>query len=198
VHILQTKGEWCEVEVPEQMVGYDKGHVLPYRGWMEKQYLQRAESCCCQKGGLVISPSTRKRVIETAASFLGRPYVWGGLGIPGFDCSGLVYESFKLGANLFLPRNSCDQCCVLHSFDPSTLVLPADLIFIAQEGKKVSHVLLLTGDGDELIEATPQDGAGVRHIRFKDRFAIPLHDVRDGMVSNGLEIFFRRCDAEGC
>ena len=38
---------------------------------------------------------TRKRFIQTAISYLGTPYIWGGDDPFGFDCSGLVVESLK-------------------------------------------------------------------------------------------------------
>ncbi|MEA1980721.1 MAG: NlpC/P60 family protein [candidate division Zixibacteria bacterium] len=38
---------------------------------------------------------TRKRFIQTACSYLGTPYIWGGDDPSGFDCSGLVVESLK-------------------------------------------------------------------------------------------------------
>lgn len=35
------------------------------------------------------------RILEDAVSHLGAPYVWGGTGRAGFDCSGLVYRVFN-------------------------------------------------------------------------------------------------------
>ena len=40
----------------------------------------------------------QKRIIGTAFSYIGYPYVWGGTGqgTPGFDCSGFVWRVYKL------------------------------------------------------------------------------------------------------
>jgi cell wall-associated NlpC family hydrolase len=44
------------------------------------------------------------RVVRTAMSMIGVPYVHGGAGSEGVDCSGLVYRVFKDTAGLNLPR----------------------------------------------------------------------------------------------
>jgi cell wall-associated NlpC family hydrolase len=40
----------------------------------------------------------QRRLLTTAASYIGFPYVWGGTGeeTPGFDCSGFVWRVFRL------------------------------------------------------------------------------------------------------
>lgn len=40
-------------------------------------------------------PTQAERVVEAVSSHIGARYVWGSTGPKGFDCSGLVYRSFK-------------------------------------------------------------------------------------------------------
>jgi cell wall-associated NlpC family hydrolase len=47
-------------------------------------------------------------VIGYARAQLGKPYVWGGTGPGGFDCSGLVMMAYR-AAGITLPRTSQQQ-----------------------------------------------------------------------------------------
>ena len=47
-------------------------------------------------------------VIETARSFQGTPYKYGGTTRLGMDCSGLLYESFA-AIDVNIPRSSNEQ-----------------------------------------------------------------------------------------
>ena len=86
-------------------------------------------------------------VTQTAIDAMGTPYVWGGTGANGFDCSGLIqYAYAKHG--ITLPRRSADQAKV-GLLVPRQLeqVLPGDILtFSANPGGPVSHVGLYIGE----------------------------------------------------
>ena len=69
-------------------------------------------------GGFVPAAQIRKRgdpladFVSTAERFLGVPYLWGGTGSFGVDCSGLVQRSLE-AAGLDCPRDSDMQECEL-------------------------------------------------------------------------------------
>jgi len=94
-------------------------------------------------------PPDPASIVETARSWKGVPYLWGGRTNTGCDCSGFVQAVFALhGINL--PRDSSQQAdpgVSASSFSPSDPeIRPADLIFFAPEGKGITHVAMSTGD----------------------------------------------------
>ena len=85
------------------------------------------------------------RVINTARSFTGTPYKWGGTTRAGMDCSGLVNISFQ-SAGVELPRTTNDLRKVGKSTDIYNLQ-PGDLVFFAMNKKKrrrITHVGIVT------------------------------------------------------
>jgi cell wall-associated NlpC family hydrolase len=92
-----------------------------------------------------------------AALQLGVPYVWGGTGPDGYDCSGLVQAAYR-AAGVSLPRVAQTQ------FDAGPAVtgtpLPGDLLFFGKSATSVTHVGIYVGAG-EMIDA-PQTGTVVR------------------------------------
>src|SRR5690606_8345279 len=48
------------------------------------------------------------KIVQTARSYVGTPYKWGGTSRAGLDCSGLLVVSFR-AAGLEIPRTSKDQ-----------------------------------------------------------------------------------------
>ena len=72
----------------------------------------------------------------------GKPYRWGGAGPNSFDCSGLVYSSYR-AVGVSLPRTSRAQSTVGYRV-PITNVRAGDLLFFYSP---VSHVGIYLGYG---------------------------------------------------
>ncbi len=85
------------------------------------------------------------RVTNTAMRYLGTPYVWGGAGPAGVDCSGLVYLVYAPYVP-HMPRTSYDQWTIGSPVDRGALV-PGDLVFFDAAGTGASHVGIYIGDG---------------------------------------------------
>ncbi|MHB8218764.1 MAG: C40 family peptidase [Acidimicrobiales bacterium] len=105
---------------------------------------------------LAAPPAT---ALAFAASQLGAPYLWGGTGTGGYDCSGLVQAAYR-AAGVMLPRVAQDQ------FDAGPVVArghdvqPGDLVFFGASASSVDHVGIYVGAGN-MIDA-PYTGTVVR------------------------------------
>jgi cell wall-associated NlpC family hydrolase len=97
--------------------------------------------------------------LSFAARQLGTPYVWGGTGAGGFDCSGLAQAAYRT-AGIALPRVAELQFEAGPAVPSGSSVEPGDLIFFGGGPTAVDHVGLYVGAG-EMIDA-PHSGALVR------------------------------------
>lgn len=110
---------------------------------------------------------TAAQFIAVARKQIGTPYVYGGAGPGGFDCSGLVqYSLIKVGVH-GVPRTSEGQWPWTHHIKESDLA-PGDLIFEQWPGDSnpPGHVVIYVGNG-QVIEA-PQTGQLVHQRAWSD------------------------------
>ncbi len=84
------------------------------------------------------------QVIQTARTFTGTPYKWGGTTRAGVDCSGLLINSFRT-INISLPRESADQALMGEKIKMKQLK-EGDLVFFAtgKKRRQITHVGLVT------------------------------------------------------
>jgi len=120
--------------------------------------------------------------IATAISFalaqIGKPYVWGGTGPDGWDCSGLMMMAYR-AAGITIPRGSIAQSSVgLPVYDTNQL-RPGDLLFVPGSDGTVTapgHVGMYLGQGI-LVEA-PRSGLRVQLSPMADYWRENLVSVR--------------------
>ncbi len=103
--------------------------------------------------------TTVAAALEFAGAQLGVPYLWGGTGAGGFDCSGLTQAAYA-HAGVSLPRVAQDQFDATPRVPANSAVLPGDLLFFGDGPTGVDHVGMYVGAG-EMIDA-PHAGATVR------------------------------------
>ncbi|MGC7097651.1 C40 family peptidase, partial [Amycolatopsis lurida] len=84
--------------------------------------------------------------INYACGQRGMPYVWGGNGDPGFDCSGLTKAAYA-AAGIALPRTAHTQFHAGPRVPAGQPLLPGDLVFYGNPSTKIHHVGLYIGNG---------------------------------------------------
>jgi len=111
-------------------------------------------------------------VRQTALDLIGRPYVFGGTGGLGVDCSGLTWRAF-LTAGVRLPRNSRAQRRTGERVRLAELGA-TDLICAVHRGpRRTSHVALSLGDG-EVVHACSESHQVLRErlADFRTRYQV--------------------------
>lgn len=108
-----------------------------------------------------------QKVIDSAYSKIGTPYVWGATGGNGYDCSGLVYAIYVKEMGISLPRTSSAQSQVGTPVDRSELQA-GDLVFFNTTGKGVSHVGVYVGN-DVFVHAS-SGGARVKENKLTEKY----------------------------
>ncbi len=102
------------------------------------------------------------RALDIALGTVGAPYVWGGSGPTTFDCSGLIWWSYR-ETGVSLPRVAANQYATGGHRVAIEDLRPGDLVFFATaawDPGVVHHVGMYAGHG--LMVAAPRPGLTVR------------------------------------
>lgn len=117
-------------------------------------------------GGSYNGPASgnARTALDFAYAQIGKPYVWGGTGPDGYDCSGLTQAAWS-AAGVSLPRTTYDQ------INAGTQVSwenkqPGDLLFFY--GAQPSHVGMYAGNG-EMVHASTS-GTPIGTVTLNDYY----------------------------
>jgi murein DD-endopeptidase len=114
-------------------------------------------------------PSVGDDIAVRAISLLGKPYVWGGADLTGFDCSGLVRFIYDQ-VGIPVPRTAAEQFSAAKPIDLAGLK-PGDLLFFRTRGQRISHVAIYAGEG-RFVHA-PRTGQPVEFRMLDDEYYRP-------------------------
>jgi len=105
-------------------------------------------------------------IVAFARAQIGKPYIYGGTGNPGWDCSGLVQAALKtVGVDVphsaLLQLTSTKGKIISASTKDVSKLLPGDIIFPAALPETLgNHVAIYSGNGNIIEAAYP--GTNVR------------------------------------
>src|SRR5690554_4903982 len=120
-------------------VGSIKKHFLFHLLWVLA--VLNFSSCSSSRK---IRTQNINQVVETAKSYHGTPYRYGGTTRAGIDCSALVYHSFK-SVGVTLPRSSAAQSKIGKKVTINSLK-KGDVVFFAtgKRRRQVTHAGIVT------------------------------------------------------
>jgi cell wall-associated NlpC family hydrolase len=136
LEVEEDRGRWVRVRT-----------AYGYPGWVHAESLAEGEGELA--GDAAGSP------LDVARSYLGTPYLWGGLTDRGIDCSGLVHMAYRRLGKL-VPRDADQQEeAGLEVTEPE----PGDLLTYGE--RVADHIAFWLGDGRILHSTGRDDGIGV-------------------------------------
>lgn len=145
--VTEIGDEWCQVL---------------YYG--DLGYVQRSYLDICNETPVETQETaqTGSSVVDYASRFIGTPYVSGGKGPGGFDCSGFtsyVYAGFgvQLGSS---SRAQANQGVAVSRSE----LQPGDLVFFNTSGAGISHVAIYVGGGNIVHATVPGDTVKVSNM----------------------------------
>jgi cell wall-associated NlpC family hydrolase len=111
---------------------------------------------------------------------MGVPYVLGGAGKDGMDCSGYTMTIYKNSVGKVLPRSSAEQSKLGKVVDLKDLKF-GDLIFFNTTGERASHVGIYLGD-DLFAHASVSFGVTISSLQssyYAKRFETARRIIND-------------------
>jgi cell wall-associated NlpC family hydrolase len=138
LRVEERAGGWARV-----LTAYD------YPGWVRAEALEDGEG--------ELPADADGTPVEVARSYLGTPYLWGGLTDRGIDCSGLVHMAYRRLGRI-VPRDADQQEDAAREVGEPE---PGDLVTYGEPGSPADHIAFWLGEGRILHSTGRQDGIGV-------------------------------------
>ena len=146
---------------------------------------------------------SQENLINTAKSFMGIPYLWGGTSSKGFDCSGFVKTVYYLNGVL-LKRDASQQfghgLRIMRSWYPDSLK-PGDLLFFgsAKRGRlHATHVAMYIGNTEfihasGMVKINSLDSTRQNFSRFRRDSFLGVRRIIGAPSDNGISSLSGNC-----
>jgi cell wall-associated NlpC family hydrolase len=116
-------------------------------------------------GEILAAPAVGPTIVSIAMSFLGYPYIAGGAGPGGFDCSGFTQYVVGLATGIWISHAVEAQPYSAGYFVDYGAWQPGDLIFFQNTYRAgISHAAIYIGDGMIIHAENPGSGVTIDSI----------------------------------
>jgi beta-lactamase class A len=121
--------------------------ILPQgeKGWIRKSFIKKMEQYHLDKHEDVL----RRKLVDTALSYVGTQYRWGGKSPMGIDCSGLCSMAYMING-VVIYRDAVLKDEYMKKIEREQM-MPGDLLFFP------GHVAMYMGE-DRYVHATGREG----------------------------------------
>ena len=122
----------------------------------------------------------RKNIVDTALSYLGTPYRWGGKSSSGIDCSGLCFQAYQMnGIGLWRDAVPDGNYVRQIRFDE---LREADLVYYK------GHVVMYIGGGEYIHSSATLGGVTVNS--FDENSAVYYEKLSHGIIMCARSVEF--------
>jgi SH3-like domain-containing protein len=182
--LLKFLGEengFIKVEYPNGRIGYiEKENCKDFKLWLEETI------------------PTEESIIETAARFIGMPYLWGGTSAKAMDCSGFSKTVYYMNG-ILLQRDASQQVLTGELVDTQNgfeNCRPGDLLFFGNKAtndkpERITHVAIYLGNlefihsaGEISIDSFDKNKPNFNEYRLKQ--FIRAKRVLNSLDKNGI------------
>jgi len=112
--------------------------------------------------------TARSAIVSAAQRYLGARYVYGSQSPPEkFDCSGLVNQAYKEGANIAIPRSTSEIWAKGKKISKADLA-PGDIIVFSENSVTPSHVAIYVDETYMIHSVSIGNPTGVVQARQSD------------------------------
>ncbi|MDP4221831.1 MAG: C40 family peptidase [Bacteroidota bacterium] len=179
IELAGESGNLYSVVLPDGRKGFiNKGDVIPFEKLSPETYL------------------TAENLRNSAESFMGIPYLWGGTSSKGFDCSGFVKTVYFLNG-MILSRDASQQFLhgtrIRRSFYPDSLKT-GDLLFFgsSKNGRpRATHVGMYLGNTEfihcsGMVKINSLDSTRSNFSRFRRNSFLGVRRILGAPAGKGL------------
>ena len=152
VAVTRQSGAWSAILMADHSTGWMPTRYLQFTGAsVDVSSIPQTDSNYGSlrrtRRGLALAGnfSSSNPFVANALGWLGTPYVYGGTGRRGIDCSALVQTSFRANG-VRLPRTAAQQARVGMNVPPDQLQA-GDRLYFSASGSRIDHTGLYMGDG---------------------------------------------------
>lgn len=174
VAVIRQSGAWSAILMSDKSTGWMPTRYVQFTGasvdissipTSETQYSNLRRS---GRRGVALAGNftSSNPFVASALGWLGTPYVYGGEGRRGIDCSSLVQHAFAANG-VRLPRTAAEQARVGMNV-PTDQLQAGDRLYFSASGTRIDHTGLYMGDG--LFVQASGSGRAVIVSNFADRW----------------------------